>query len=335
MTAIYNNIKNNIFQEKHHVITNMSYHNLDTVVRNLDIFENREYVIIKLIKNNKKRGVYLCSNKFKEKKILKFIVKSSTTQKQLDIFNFFMYNEHPNFCKIDKILNVDLFLVLIMDYIEGCTLLEYFDNIQKNDSPKNACDISDSSTEYKSCNSNKIYYYQLLYDLVSSISYIHSHNIIHGDIKPDNIIINNTGTPIFIDYDLGKIITSVTNDETNNNSVILTKYTNSIFGTNFFIPPEMYQYGKYSIKTDIWTLGMSIFISIPEIRSQININDDNLQYSLISDIIQTREIKRKFGSLFANIINIMLIKDDEKRPCTAKILEFLRKSKYYSRINIL
>ena len=321
MTAIYSNIKHNIFSEKHHVLTNMSYHNLDTVIRNLDIFENREYVIIKLIKNNKKRGVYLCSNRFKEKKILKFIVKSSITENQLDIFNFFMYSEHPNFCKIDKILDVDLFIVLIMDYIEGCTLIEYFDNIQKNDSPKNSYDISDSSTEYKSCDSKKIYYYQLLYDLISSISYIHSHNIIHGDIKPDNIIIDNTGTPIFIDYDLGKNVASST-------------YTNSIFGTNFFIPPEMYKYGKYSIKTDIWTLGMSILISIPEIRSNIDIDDDNLNYSLISDIIQTREIKKKFGSLFVNIINIMLIKEDVKRPCTAKILDFLKKSKYYSRISI-
>lgn len=41
---------------------------------------------------------------------------------------------------------------------------------------------------------------QLLYPLLSTLEYLEQHNIVHRDIKPDNILIPPTGSPILLDF---------------------------------------------------------------------------------------------------------------------------------------
>lgn len=41
---------------------------------------------------------------------------------------------------------------------------------------------------------------QLLYPLLSTLEYLEQHNIVHRDIKPDNILITPNGTPILLDF---------------------------------------------------------------------------------------------------------------------------------------
>lgn len=41
---------------------------------------------------------------------------------------------------------------------------------------------------------------QLLYPLLSTLEYLEQHNIVHRDIKPDNILITPSGSPILLDF---------------------------------------------------------------------------------------------------------------------------------------
>ena len=108
------------------------------------------------------------------------------THEQMKIYNFFINNRHPNFCNIYKINEIDMFIIVDMEYISGKTMLHYFEEKR-----------------------TRLSYYKILFDLIFSLQHLQQNNIVHGDIKPDNIIIKENGTPIIIDYDLGKYINEI------------------------------------------------------------------------------------------------------------------------------
>ena len=279
--------------------TNMSYHNIDVVIKGLSIFVN-EYKIIKCLKLNFKRAVYLCSSN----KVLKFFIKTNVTDEQHNIFKFYNNLSHPNFCKINKIFEIDMFYVIDMEYIEGVTMDKYYANYLL---PENN-DISsvDSYNKHSGIFNN----YVIIFDLILALEFIHNKGIIHGDIKPSNIIINKNNKPIIIDYDLGKYVT----DE-----LITSK---NYFGTYMYISPELLYNYKFNTKTDMWSLGMT-FVNC------INNNKDIFNYDNINELIKCMiEKKRLYGRLFINLIHVMCTYDMLIRPSSKELVNILKKSKF-------
>ena len=54
---------------------------------------------------------------------------------------------------------------------------------------------------------------QIFIKVCDAVAYAHSRNIIHLDIKPDNIQVGNYGEVLLCDWGLGKIIGSDDGDE--------------------------------------------------------------------------------------------------------------------------
>ena len=76
--------------------------------------------------------------------------------------------------------------------------------------------------------------------------------IIHYDIKPENIIINNLEIKI-IDFGISKIL------DANNNDIKLTSQGN---GTYCYLPPECFSKKfivKINNKVDIWSMGILLY----------------------------------------------------------------------------
>ncbi|MDJ0675926.1 MAG: protein kinase [Calothrix sp. MO_167.B42] len=92
---------------------------------------------------------------------------------------------------------------------------------------------------------------QLLINILPILDYVHSKGIVHRDIKPDNIIIQNRdGKPILIDFGavketLGTIITPSGNS---------TK--SIVIGTPGFMPSEQ-SVGRPMFASDIYSLGLT------------------------------------------------------------------------------
>ena len=293
---------------------NMKYHNLDTIIKNLDIFKTK-FIILRTIKVNQKRGIYHVRDiEDNTSKILKFIIKTNINKENYDIINFFKICPHKNFCKIDKILEAGIFIVLIMDYIDGNLLIEYFESEH-----------------------TRLEYIKILFELIYALKYLHDNNIVHGDIKPNNIIVNCEGIPIIIDYDLSRFVDG-------------TKHTQNIFGTKFFMPPELVNNNTFSIKSDIWSLGMTMYACmmnkyLPNILSNIPSIDDSIldknnpyvnyvnisAINLLKNVSKNyKEINSKYGKLFTNTISIMLIEDDSFRPSSTELSIIIQKSKYFT-----
>ena len=82
--------------------------------------------------------------------------------------------------------------------------------------------------------------------LVSAMSELHRFNIIHRDIKPDNIIMNKSGHIWLIDYDIARIKRTELKKDTEQN------------GTFGYAPIEQYGIMPTDFKTDIYAFGATM-----------------------------------------------------------------------------
>ncbi|KAI5455282.1 MAP kinase kinase (MEK) [Naganishia albida] len=81
--------------------------------------------------------------------------------------------------------------------------------------------------------------------VLEGLTYLYDvHRIIHRDIKPSNILVNSKGAIKICDFGVsGELINSI---------------ANTFVGTSTYMSPERIQGGNYSVKSDVWSLGVSL-----------------------------------------------------------------------------
>jgi len=84
-------------------------------------------------------------------------------------------------------------------------------------------------------------------DICEGLKFLHGQNLIHRDLKPDNILISKKGVAKLSDFGITK--------KTENTYVSLSDRVN-MFGTFRYLPPEVMNGEKYNQKCDIWALGI-------------------------------------------------------------------------------
>ena len=89
------------------------------------------------------------------------------------------------------------------------------------------------------------FYIKFLTDIGQAIKTLHELNLVHFDIKPDNIVINSAGNYCLIDFGISKSI-----DEG-----IISLY--DISGSRYFMSPEIFR-AELSRQADLYSLGVSV-----------------------------------------------------------------------------
>ena len=83
--------------------------------------------------------------------------------------------------------------------------------------------------------------------LVSALHYLHSHRVIHRDMKPQNILVGGDRTVKLCDFGFARAMSSAT--------LVLT----SIKGTPLYMAPELVQEQPYTHAVDLWSLGVILY----------------------------------------------------------------------------
>jgi len=89
--------------------------------------------------------------------------------------------------------------------------------------------------------------------MLKALHYCHTViNVIHRDIKPDNIMVNHNNEAVLIDFGVSALVEQ-DNDEIKGNNM----------GSYIFFAPEMFMKSQGAVirgvKTDIWALGVTFF----------------------------------------------------------------------------
>lgn len=87
-----------------------------------------------------------------------------------------------------------------------------------------------------------------------ALSVIHENNLIHLDVKPDNIMIDEHGNGVLIDFGIARFCEPEGH----------TTRTSSLAGTPTYMPPEIYDrgittYKRISPRSDIFSLGVVLY----------------------------------------------------------------------------
>src|SRR4030095_13479624 len=92
---------------------------------------------------------------------------------------------------------------------------------------------------------------QLMAKVARAVEYAHSHGVLHRDIKPGNILLNNRGEPLVSDFGVAKLLDG-------NNDLTRSLTT---FGTAGFIAPEQAGHAAvdFTPVADVYSLGGALF----------------------------------------------------------------------------
>lgn len=116
---------------------------------------------------------------------------------------------------------------------------------------------------------------RIFQESINAFKYLEEKGILHRDIRPANILINNSGNVKIIDFGFGKEVVNG-NDGTNQNSVCLNWEAP--------LPNEVRTKNKYNHATEIYFLGW-LFKNVTEHTEDFKYNN------IIEKMIQDNEKK--------------------------------------------
>ncbi len=125
---------------------------------------------------------------------------------------------HSNICTIYEIDEVDNTLFIVMEYVEGKTLLE---------------EISNGPMEMTRA-------LDIAIQVAGALDKTHRQNIVHRDIKPSKIVVNEEGHVKILDFGLARVVKGITDTTPSNATTGEPRLTDSgkIAGTVNYMSPE-------------------------------------------------------------------------------------------------
>ena len=149
------------------------------------------------------------------------------------------------------------------------------------------------------------------FQILEGLKYLHRCNIIHYDIKPNNIIIDEFLNLKLIDFSTSLDISEI------KDVYVQLKYR----GTSLYMAPEVMKRERINIKDyhkiDLFSLGIMLyrmaFGFYPFNLQREDVDNDDIILSKINSDFKAENIDTEFSKYFIDFLNCLLQKDINKR----------------------
>lgn len=152
--------------------------------------------------------------------------------------------------------------------------------------------------------------------LVVSLKYIHASNVLHRDMKTQNVLMGGAQNRVVkvADFGIAKVLSEDAMAET-------------IVGTPHYLSPELCQGQKYNMKSDMWALGCILY----ELCALSKPFDASNMPAIIFAIMrnQPRSIPKEYSSDMKDVVASLLQPSPADRPSAADIFELPAVQKHW------
>ena len=247
-------------------------------------------------------GRVVAIKSFKTTPIKKFQHKMKKIQYETELMKRF---NHKNITKILEVFNDEEYMLIIMEYINGGNLFSFVKKRRK---------LSEKMAKF------------LFRQIILGIQHIHSKNVVHRDIKLENILIDFDNNVKICDFGIGKVLE-------NEDELLYDKC-----GTPMYMAPEIIlandDNGYKGFPVDIWSSGITLYImlsgSLPFNIKNKNNNKEDMALNSIKDknniflqnqIVNVKPKEIENISIEAkNLLKGLLNKNPSKRLTCSQIL---------------
>lgn len=169
--------------------------------------------------------------------------------------------------------------------------------------------------------------WELLYQSISGLCYIHQNNLIHRDIKPANLFLTDDKTIKIGDF-------GVSAERKIGGKDFKPEKESMMIGTPLYMSPEIFAHDLYGSKVDVYSLGCTIYELCYFTAPRLPLPGVNQNGEIFTDLkeMPPRYNVGKYSNELVNIIKKMIEKDQHKRPSSAEIFQEVKA--YYNSTRI-
>ena len=210
---------------------------------------------------------------------------------------------HKNVTKILEMFEDDKYILIIMEYINGGNLFSFVKKRRK---------LTEKISKF------------LFRQIILGLKHIHSKNIVHRDVKLENILIDLNNTIKICDFGIGRVLSSP------------QELLHDQCGTPMYMAPEILfstkEKGYKGFPVDIWSAGIALYImlsgtlpfSIKKEDSILDMNENNKKKNVaLKQAIMFTQPKKieKISDKAKDLLHGLLNKDPNKRLTIEQILK--------------
>jgi len=204
---------------------------------------------------------------------------------------------HPNIVTLYELLETDDANHLVMEYVNGISLSE----------------------RLKAGPFSLDEFLTIADKIICALSAAHEKGIVHGDIKPNNIVLDQAGIPYLVDFGLSKFSNR---DDELQTLTSTEESSSSLEGTLPYMAPETIMGETINPRSDIFSVGVVFY----EMLTGKNPFDAPNQGAILNKIINIdpiplKQIRSEMPAWLADLINAMLDKSPTTRIASSSFVK--------------